>query len=417
MHQEKYNLIWHNFSDHLKSMMKESMMNEDFSDVTLVTEDKKQIKANINILSACSPVFKDILKKDKNSRTIMYLRGVQYSELELIIQFIYLGEATLNDERMDDFLSVAKSLEIKELCNDEIQSNCKLDDYLPPNEQDTSTEFAVEQTVISDSTNKQAPQQRQEFGKYECDKCQKTYSSNSGLYIHKQAGCVTISTISNLSAVSDTQMSDQTVRTVHQGGRYACNQCDYQAKYKGSLVFHIQSKHEGVKYACNQCDYQAKQKGNLVVHIQSKHEGVRYACDQCNYKATKQDHLTKHIQSKHKGVKYACAQCDYQYSTQSNLNIHIQNIHEGVKHACAQCDNQFATQRGLKVHIQSKHEGVKYVCDQCDFQAFRKDYLTKHIQSIHEGVKFDCAQCDYQFKSKSNLNQHFQSKHGGVNLK
>ena len=30
-------------------MMKELMMNEDFSDVTLVTEDKKQIKANINI--------------------------------------------------------------------------------------------------------------------------------------------------------------------------------------------------------------------------------------------------------------------------------------------------------------------------------------------------------------------------------
>ena len=47
--------------------MKELMINEDFSDVTLVTEDKIQIKANINILSACSPVFKDILKKDKNS--------------------------------------------------------------------------------------------------------------------------------------------------------------------------------------------------------------------------------------------------------------------------------------------------------------------------------------------------------------
>ena len=55
MHQEKYNLTWHSYSDHLRSMMKELMMNEDFADVTLVTEDKKQIKANISILSACSP--------------------------------------------------------------------------------------------------------------------------------------------------------------------------------------------------------------------------------------------------------------------------------------------------------------------------------------------------------------------------
>ena len=57
MHQEKYSLKWHTYSDHLKSMMKDLMINEDFSDITLVTEDKKQIRAHISVLSACSPVF------------------------------------------------------------------------------------------------------------------------------------------------------------------------------------------------------------------------------------------------------------------------------------------------------------------------------------------------------------------------
>ena len=84
MHQEKYSLAWHAYTDHLKSMMKDLMMNEDFSDVTLVTEDKKHIKANISILGACSPVFKDILKKEKNSSPIMYLKGIQYSEMDSI---------------------------------------------------------------------------------------------------------------------------------------------------------------------------------------------------------------------------------------------------------------------------------------------------------------------------------------------
>ena len=119
MHQEKYSLTWGSYSDHLKSMMKELMMNEDFSDVTLVTEDKKHLKANINILSACSPVFKDTLKKEKNSIQIMYLRGIQFSEMESILQFIYLGEVTFYEERISEFLAVAKSLEIKELCNAE----------------------------------------------------------------------------------------------------------------------------------------------------------------------------------------------------------------------------------------------------------------------------------------------------------
>ena len=115
MHSEKYSLIWHTYSDHLKSMMKELMMNEDFSDVTLVTEDKKHIKANRNILHACSPVFKEMLKKERDSSTIIYLRGIQFSEMESIMQFIYLGEATFYKERMDEFLAVAKSLEIKQL--------------------------------------------------------------------------------------------------------------------------------------------------------------------------------------------------------------------------------------------------------------------------------------------------------------
>ena len=62
MHQEKYSLAWHTYAYHLK---KELMMNEDFSVITIVTEDEKQIKANIIVLSACTPVFKDILKKKR----------------------------------------------------------------------------------------------------------------------------------------------------------------------------------------------------------------------------------------------------------------------------------------------------------------------------------------------------------------
>ena len=75
-------------------MMKGLMMNEDFSDVTLVTEEKKWRQEINNILRASSHVFIDILKKKKNSNQIMYLRGVQYSEMESRMQFMYLGEAT-----------------------------------------------------------------------------------------------------------------------------------------------------------------------------------------------------------------------------------------------------------------------------------------------------------------------------------
>ena len=225
MQQEKYSLTWHTYSDHLRSMMKELMVNEDVSDVTLVTEDKKQIKANINILSACSPVFKDILKKEKNSNAIMYLRGVQYSEIESILQFIYLGEATFYKERMDEFIAVAKSLEIKELCNAETETNNEPDDEPSTTEQEILDQSLGEQTNAPDRFTKQPLQERRRQivsvnGKHECEHCQRIFSRRDGLKLH------------------------------------------------------IQSKHEGVKYACNQCDYQATTQGYIKRHIQSKHKGV-----------------------------------------------------------------------------------------------------------------------------------------------
>ena len=65
MHPEKFHMKWNAYSDHLRYMMKE-IMNDDFTDVTLVTEDREHIRAHKNILSACSPVFKDIVKLEQS---------------------------------------------------------------------------------------------------------------------------------------------------------------------------------------------------------------------------------------------------------------------------------------------------------------------------------------------------------------
>ena len=62
--QEKYNLTWHNYSDHYKQILRDLITTNNFSDVTLVTEDKQQIKAHKNIIGSCSPVFRNILQID-----------------------------------------------------------------------------------------------------------------------------------------------------------------------------------------------------------------------------------------------------------------------------------------------------------------------------------------------------------------
>ena len=106
----------------LQDMMKELMMSSDFADVTLVCEDKKQIKAHRNILSACSPVFKEILQIDGSPSSIIYLRGVGSSHMESLLQFIYIGEATIPQDQINEFLSLAKSFDLKDLSEDSEKS-------------------------------------------------------------------------------------------------------------------------------------------------------------------------------------------------------------------------------------------------------------------------------------------------------
>ena len=115
-HQEKYTFTWHSYSDHLREALNDMMLSSEFADVTLVTDDKQQIRAHRNILSAASPVFKSILQIDsKNANQVIYLRGIQHSEMESIMQYIYLGEARFCKERVSEFLMVSKNLEIKDL--------------------------------------------------------------------------------------------------------------------------------------------------------------------------------------------------------------------------------------------------------------------------------------------------------------
>ena len=92
-------------------------MNHDFSDVTFVTEDKKHINGHKNILSACSPVLKDLITFDDQSNSLIDLSDIHSSEFESVMQFIYFGEATFNEERMEEFLTVAESLKLKGLSN------------------------------------------------------------------------------------------------------------------------------------------------------------------------------------------------------------------------------------------------------------------------------------------------------------
>merc|ERR1719318_2455492 len=85
-----------------------------FSDVTLVSDDQIQFHAHKFVLSACSPVLKDLLVSNIHPHPLLYLRGVSHKQLKSLIKLMYFGEASLNQEFSDKNMFLENSSDSKE---------------------------------------------------------------------------------------------------------------------------------------------------------------------------------------------------------------------------------------------------------------------------------------------------------------
>merc|ERR1712212_45176 len=107
------------FPDHLVEVFKNLGTEGHFADVTLVSDDQVQTKAHKVVLSACSPVLKTLLVNNPHSHPLLYLRGIKQTELQAILKFMYFGETQIFEKRINDFVSVAKDLEVKEISEEQ----------------------------------------------------------------------------------------------------------------------------------------------------------------------------------------------------------------------------------------------------------------------------------------------------------
>jgi len=114
MESEKFCLRWNDFETSISRAFKELREEKDFFDVTLVCDDS-QIEAHKVILSACSPFFRSILRRNPHQHPLLYLKGVKYSELLAVLSFMYMGEVNVAQEELNSFLSVAEELKVKGL--------------------------------------------------------------------------------------------------------------------------------------------------------------------------------------------------------------------------------------------------------------------------------------------------------------
>ena len=111
---EKFCLRWNDFESNISGAFRELREDKDFFDVTLACDDE-QLQAHKLILSACSPFFRSILRRNKHEHPLLYLKGVKYVDLVSVLNFMYHGEVNVAQEELNSFLAVAEDLKVKGL--------------------------------------------------------------------------------------------------------------------------------------------------------------------------------------------------------------------------------------------------------------------------------------------------------------
>ena len=112
---EKLCLRWNDFQDTVKNAFGHLRASTDFVDVTLACEEGQQIEAHKMILAASSPFFQRILKSNKHSHPLIYMKGMKTDDLTAIVDFLYFGEANVYQENLDSFLAIAEDFQLKGL--------------------------------------------------------------------------------------------------------------------------------------------------------------------------------------------------------------------------------------------------------------------------------------------------------------
>ena len=104
---EKLCLKWNDFKDNVNTAFGSLRGDVEFADVTLACEDGQQVGVHKVILAASSTFFQNLLKRNKHTHPLIYVRGVEFENLLSIVDFIYLGETNIYPEHLDSFLVFA----------------------------------------------------------------------------------------------------------------------------------------------------------------------------------------------------------------------------------------------------------------------------------------------------------------------
>jgi len=343
MSAEKFCLRWNDFEANISTAFRELREDKDFFDVTLACDDD-QLQAHKVILSACSPFFRTVLKRNKHEHPLLYLKGVKYIDLVAVLNFMYHGEVNVAQEELNSFLAVAEELKVKGLTQNGSEKLSGRTDAMPsskprPREPQERMDPIPKRPRPSPqySTPSHQPLSKPSYQQQDDDDIQEVLPVKSEPGTMMQDPIPTSQPIS--APVVNPSYSNPTIS--HSAGIVADPNMD------NSMY--------GDEYG----DYGTYEEGGDGSYDASMMAGAATADGNKDLDELIAKNMEKYYLEDNRTCAWQCLLCGKNNKDKSIVKHHVETHFPGYAQQCPYCQNMMKTRKSLKMHILREHTGRK----------------------------------------------------------
>lgn len=118
MADQLFCLRWNNHQSNLLSVFDQLLQVEAFCDVTLAVEGAS-LKCHKMVLAACSSYFQNLFMENTCKHPIVFLKDITFNQTRALLDYMYHGEVSVQEEELQGLLKVAEALKVKGLVESE----------------------------------------------------------------------------------------------------------------------------------------------------------------------------------------------------------------------------------------------------------------------------------------------------------
>ena len=356
---EKFSLKWNDFSANVHKSFQNLRKEEDFCDITLVGDDCKHVTAHKLVLSSSSEYFKMVLSNNKKyfqSHPLVCLEGLNQSDLNNVLDYIYHGELQLHQQDLKRFIGIAKRLKLEGLVGAEGQkvANAEItENILEAEEQKVenanTTDDTLEQSVLTLHNNPVSKSAKEMIKEEKTDKF--------------------FTTVQSLDVQSKEELdkkADKSYSWINSTGLYSCHHCSKTFKARHHMREHVEI-HLDLSFSCTICDAVLSSRTGLRQHNKRKHSDTLTESIQEDYilisKTEKHvmsdmEELDQKVEAGYSKVStglYQCLHCPKTFKERHHMKEHVEIHFQGLSFPCTMCDSVLKSRGTLRAHKKRQH--------------------------------------------------------------